>query len=103
MVQTQVPVTFGVPKCYCTWFIRKSIYLPGALENVCVSGMVSTSMKSSSWLFEGEGEISCVSGTRLIGFGGLGTGCTSTLTVCCSATKMTDPFPSVSLVSDIVC
>ena len=60
-------------------------------------------MKSSSWLFEGEGEIGCVSGTMLVGFGGLGTGCTSTLTWCCSATKMTDPFPSVSLVCDIVC
>ena len=53
--------------------------------------MVSTSMKSSSGLFEAEfeAEISWVSGTILVGFGGLGTGCTSTLTVCCSATKIT--------------
>ena len=66
--------------------------------------MVSTSMKSSSGLFEAEfkAEISWVSGTILAGFGGLGTGCTSTLTVCCSATKITDPLASVSLDSDIV-
>ena len=60
-------------------------------------------MKSSSELFEAEfeAEMSCVSGTILAGFGGLGTGCTSTLTVCCSATKMTDPLASVSLDYDI--
>ena len=66
--------------------------------------MVSTSLKSSSGLFEAEfeAEISWVSGTILAGFVGLGTGCTSTLTMCCSATKITDPLASVSLDSDIV-
>ena len=67
--------------------------------------MVSTSMKSSSELFEAdwfEDEMYWVSGTILVGFGGLGTGCTSTLTVCCSATKITDPLASVSLDCDIV-
>ena len=100
MVQRQVPVTFWGAKMFLYMVDKKSLYLPVALENVCVSGMVSTSITSSSWLFEGEVEICCVSGTM---FGGLGTGCTSSLTWCCSATKMTDPFPSVSLVSDIVC
>ena len=67
--------------------------------------MVSTSMKSSSGLFEAdwfEDEMYWVSGTILVGFGGLDTGCTSTLTVCCSATKITDPLASVSLDCDIV-
>ena len=67
--------------------------------------MVSTSMKSSSELFEAdwfEDEMYWVSGTILVGFGGLGTGCTLTLTVCCSATKITDPLASVSLDCDIV-
>ena len=67
--------------------------------------MVSTSMKSSLELFEAdwfEDEMYWVSGTILVGFGGLGTGCTSTLTVCCSATKITDPLASVSLDCDIV-
>ena len=62
-------------------------------------------MKSSSELFEAdwfEDEMYWVSGTILVGFGGLGTGCTSTLTVCCSATKITDPLASVSLDCDIV-
>ena len=67
--------------------------------------MVSTSMKSSSGLFEAEfeAEISWVSGTIFVAFGGLGTGCTSTLTVCCSATKITDLLASVSLDSDLFC
>ena len=66
--------------------------------------MVSTSMKSSSGMFEAEfeDEMYWVSGTILVGFGGLGTGCTSTLTLCCSATKITDPLAHVSLDCDIV-
>ena len=82
VVQGQVPVTFlcqnvivhGLWKIYVFIKYPSGWYLPVALEKFCVSGMVSTSMKSSSGLFEAEfeAEISWVSGTILVGFGGVG-------------------------------